>query len=680
MKIECFKSLSLLGATLLALNTHAADTIYKATDNFYSGGVVSLGNSVENFNEQGARIIFTVNTPAPGNYTVGLRYANANKYKNSFNVIVNGLPFNNIDLLPTGGNKKWKNISQKIVLRKGLNTIAYESNLSTQDGIAIESLRVANSLALSARGATLPYQEFEAEAGATNAQISGYDTTYLTVEAESSGRKFVSLKNQGHYVEWVAPKKANSLVVRYSIPDSPAGGGTNATLNLYINNVKVNALKLTSHFSWVYGEYPFNDRVSDGKGHRFYDELHIADLNIPAGAKVKLQKDADNMAAFYNIDLVDFEQIDAAYAMPENFISIVDYGGTANDSIDDTLAFTNAIAAAKAKKKGLWIPAGVFVLSNPELIELGDIHIRGAGMWHTVLQTLNGKGGMVGKGIGKVTIADLSIWGDKTFRNDQEDAALGGDFGKGSLIQNVWIEHMKVGFWLSGGDGVFIAYGRIRDTWADGINFAGGVKNSQISHFSIRNTGDDAMAMWSTGSANVNNNFRFNTVQSPILANTFAIYGGQDNKIFDNIGSDTVFAPAGIAISNRFKPLPFAGVTQVRRNTLNRTGGFEPTYNYNIGAVWIFADDAPINAPIVMDSLDINNSPVDGIFVSQNLEVASLTLSNININGAARYGLNVNVTGAGTFTNVKVKNTKLGALKNANAGFEITRGAGNSGW
>lgn len=679
MKKIVSKYLSLICLSAIAIQVHAADIIYKATDNFYSSGVTATEGAVQHFNEAGARIIFTVNTPAQGNYAVGLKYKNTSDSKNIFKVLVNGLPVKDISLLPSS-DKNWKNASQKIALRSGLNTIIYESTANTADSVAIESLHVAGGLALSARGATLPYQEFEAEAGATNAQISNYDTTYLTPEAESSGRKFVSLNNQGHYVEWVAPKKANSLVVRYSIPDSLNGGGTTATLNLYVNNVKVKALNLSSHFAWVYGEYPFNDKVSDGKGHRFYDEIHITELNIPAGAKVKLQKDADNTAAFYKIDLVDLEQIDSAYSIPENFVSIADYGGTANDTTDDTLAFTKAIADAKLKKKGLWIPAGIFILSNPELIELGDIHIRGAGMWHTVLQTLNGKGGMVGKGIGKVTIADLSIWGEKTFRNDQEDAALGGDFGKGSLIQNVWIEHMKVGFWLSGGDGVFIVNGRIRDTWADGINFAGGVKNSQISHFSIRNTGDDAMAMWSTASPNVNDNFRFNTVQSPILANTFAIYGGRDNKIFDNIGADTVFAPAGIAISNRFKPFPFAGITEVRRNTLNRTGGFEPTYNYNIGAVWIFAEEAPINAPIVIDSLDINNSPFDGIFVSQNLKVSNLTLNNINIKNAERYGINLNVTGAGTFTNVIVENAKVGGLKNTNPGFEITRGAGNTGW
>src|SRR5690606_2976315 len=141
-------------------------------------------------------------------------------------------------------------------------------------------------------------------------------------------------------------------------------------------------------------------------------------------------------------------------------------------------------------------------------------------------------------------------------------------------------------------------------------------------HIDLRNTGDDALAMWSVDAMNENNAYRYNTVSNPILANCFAIYGGKDNKISDNIASDTLYAPAGIAISNRFEPTPFLGVTEVRRNTINRSGGWEPTYNYNVGAVWIFADKAPINSTILIDDLDINDSPGDAIFVSNNRAVA----------------------------------------------------------
>lgn len=654
--------------------------VYQAEDNFFSSGVTKTDTYVQNFSALGARVIFTVNTPASANYTTQLHYANPTAEAKSLTVYVNGLLVRKVNLAATGGDTSWASLAEQLSLRAGVNTISYQYDQGDSGGVNIDSLSIDGALPLAARGATVPFQQLEAEDGVTNGQLSNYGTAYLTTEAEASGRKYVTLNTSGQYVEWTAPQQANTLVIRYGIPDSANGGGTSATLNLYVDDVKVKTLDLSSRFAWVYGNYPFNDRPANGMAHRFFDDIQIKDLDIPAGAKVKLQKDADNSAAYYRIDLIDFEQIEAAYAMPENFISIVDFGAIANDNIEDTSAFTAAMAAAKNQGKGLWLPEGTFILGNFNLIELGNIHIRGAGMWHTVLQTLYGKGGMTGKGAGNVTIADVQIRGEKTFRNDSEDAALGGDFGKNSLVQNVWIEHMKVGFWLAGSDGLYIVNGRIRNTWADGINFAGGVKNTVASHISLRNTGDDALAMWSVNAVNLNNAYRYNTVSNPILANCFAIYGGQDNKILDNIASDTLYAPAGIAISNRFEPTPFMGVTEVRRNTINRAGGWEPTYNYNVGAVWVFADKSAINGTILIDTLDINDSPFDGIFVSNNRAVADLRVSNVHIKNAGRHGMYFNVTGAGNFNQVTVEGTQANALNNVNPGFVISRGEGNTGW
>ncbi|MGV8834506.1 hypothetical protein [Cellvibrio sp.] len=657
-----------------------AAVVYQAEDNFFSGGVTAANTYVTHFSAQGARVIFTVNTPATANYATTLVYANSAASNKTLSVYVNGLFVRKLNLAGTGADTAWANQIEQLTLRTGVNTISYQYDSGDSGGVNLDSLSIAGALPLAERGATVSFQQLEAENGVTNGQVSNSGTTYLTVAAEASGRKYVTLDTGGHYVEWIAPKQANTLVMRYGIPDSANGGGTNATLNLYINDIKVKALDLSSRYAWVYGNYPFNDKPSNGMAHRFFDDIQIKGLDIPAGAKIKLQKDADNTAAYYRIDLIDFEQIESAYVMPENFISIIDFGAIANDTIEDTSAFTAAMVAAKNQGKGLWFPEGTFILGNFNLIELGNIHIRGAGMWHTVLQTLSGKGGMTGKGGGNVTIADLQIRGERTFRNDSEDAALGGDFGKNSLVQNVWIEHMKVGFWLAGSDGLYIVNGRIRNTWADGINFAGGVKNTVASHISLRNTGDDALAMWSVNAVNANNAYRYNTVSNPILANCFAIYGGQDNKILDNIASDTLYAPAGIAISNRFEPTPFMGVTEVRRNTINRAGGWEPTYNYNVGAVWVFADKTPINATILIDTLDINDSPFDGIFVSNNRAITDLRVSNVRIKGAGRNGLYFNVIGAGSFNNVTVEGATLGGLNNVNPGFVITRGEGNSGW
>ncbi|RYZ90441.1 MAG: hypothetical protein EOO68_24570 [Moraxellaceae bacterium] len=467
------------------------------------------------------------------------------------------------------------------------------------------------------------------------------------------------------------------------MPEAPNGGGTTGTLSLYVNGTKVQTLNLTSRYAYTYGAWPFsNDNPSGGTGHHFYDESRISGLNIPAGATVKLQRDAADNAAFYKIDLIDLEQIDSAYSMPANFVSITSQGAVANDGNDDTQAIINTINYAKQMGMGVWIPAGTF--NTNSVIHLDHVHVRGAGMWYTTISGSNGQGGFYADG-GKVTLTDLTLISDSIFRNNCCDAAgIEGNFGTGSLVQNVWIEHMKVGVWLKPGtDGLYLVNGRIRDTWADGVNFHAGVINTTLSHFNVRNTGDDNLAMWSPeGQININNTFRFVTAQIPVLSNNFAIYGGQDNKILDNIGSDNVRASAGIALSTRnfeSTTATFSGTTEVRRNTLNRTGGWEPNWNSSFGALWIYADNKQITAPIIIDTLVLNNSIYEGILMSYNQLISNLTVNNVQINGAGTFGIDIRgVTGTGNFSNVTVTGAASGGLSNST--YTIVRGSGNSGW
>ncbi len=654
---------------------------YQAENNFFSGSVTNAGSYLQNFSAPGARVIFTVNSNAAATYGVSLNFANPSGTAKTLNIYVNGLWVKTTTLNPTGGATIWAGQVEQLSLRAGLNTIMYKYDAANTGGVNVDSVAVPNASALAVRGATLPYQELEAEAGVTNGQISGVSTAYLTVESESSGRRFVNLSATGQYVQWTSAKAANALTLRYNMPDAGAGGGINGTLSLYVNGTKVKTLNLTSRFAWTYGAFPFNDNPGNGSGHHFYDEVHLAGLNIPAGATVKLQKDSGDAAAYYKIDLIDLEQIESAYSMPANFVSITSYGGAiANDGYDDTIAINNTINYAKSVGMGVWIPAGTFNI-NAKLNNISNMHIRGAGMWYSLLQGSNGQGGFYVTG-GNTTIADLALASDSIQRNDSADAAaFEGNFGTGSLVQNVWVEHMKVGFWpIAGTDGLFIVNGRIRDTWADGLNFYGGVINSQISHFSVRNTGDDCLAMWSSGAAGVNNSFRFNTAQVPNLANIFAIYGGTSNKVLDNIGSDTVVSSAGIAVSTRFSPVSFAGTTEIKRNTLNRTGGFDQAWNTTFGALWIYAENQDITAPIVVDNLALNNSTYDGILMSYNHRISNINFNNVQINGAGSYGIDIlSMTGAGYFSNVTVTNAALGGLNNSST-LVITKGSGNSGW
>ena len=63
-------------------------------------------------------------------------------------------------------------------------------------------------------------------------------------------------------------------------------------------------------------------------------------------------------------------------------------------------------------------------------------------------------------------------------------------------------------------------------------------------------TGDDTIGLWSQGTSNLNIVIKHNTIRNPWLANGVGIYGGTNITVMDNIIKDTVYAGAGVNISN----------------------------------------------------------------------------------------------------------------------------------
>ncbi|WP_052476064.1 glycosyl hydrolase family 28-related protein [Cohnella kolymensis] len=363
---------------------------------------------------------------------------------------------------------------------------------------AVDKLVVHSSVKRAPRGVTLPFTTYEAEYGKTNGTVIGPDRSYYTFAAESSGRQAVRLNQTGDFIEFRTAEASNFLDLRYIIPDSADGNGLEATLSLYVNGVDRGNLELSSRHSWVYGKYPWSNSPSDGDAHRFYDEIRRFIGEIPAGATIRLQKDEDDKAAFYVVDLVELEQAPDAFPKPEDYVSVTKYGAVADDGKDDSDAFREAIAAAQKGAFELWIPAGTFDLNQGPL-DVKEVTVRGAGMWHT---TLKGAGFM---GIGnRIGVYDLAIDVNVTARRDElREAAFDGTFGTGSTFQQVWVEHAKAGIWSVRSDegvvtdGLYVGGLRIRDTYADGINFSTGTKNSMVEQTHIRNSGDDSIAVWS---------------------------------------------------------------------------------------------------------------------------------------------------------------------------------------
>ncbi|HEY2792185.1 MAG TPA: mycodextranase, partial [Micromonosporaceae bacterium] len=122
---------------------------------------------------------------------------------------------------------------------------------------------------VSGRGADVAFQEQEAENATTNGTVVGPSTSAYTVAGESSGRSAVTLA-PGQYVEFTLPAAANAITVRYSIPDAPTGGGITAPLRVTANGGHAQTMTMTSQYSYLYGQYPFDNDPTEGNNQPDY--------------------------------------------------------------------------------------------------------------------------------------------------------------------------------------------------------------------------------------------------------------------------------------------------------------------------------------------------------------------------------------------------------------------------
>src|SRR5579859_1316055 len=287
------------------------------------------------------------------------------------------------------------------------------------------------------RGAHVPWVEYEAEDGTTTGTVLTATRSFGEIAAEASGRRAVKLSASGQYVQIKTTSPANSIVVRYAIPDAPNGGGITATLSLYINGTFRQKLRLTSRYAWSYGGETgsFKTPVAGG-AHHFFDEMRALTGMIPAGATIKLQKDADDHADYYVIDLIDLEQVAPPRTMPANFLSLTDCGARPNDGSESGQAIQSCINQARAQHKGVWIPPGTFE-SNRQLqsslgITVADVTIQGAGMWYSTIHGSFARFYCTGN---NCRFADFAILGETTLRDDNTpDNGFNGGAGTGSRL------------------------------------------------------------------------------------------------------------------------------------------------------------------------------------------------------------------------------------------------------
>jgi hypothetical protein len=581
------------------------------------------------------------------------------------------------------------------------------------------------------RGADLGVVEQEAENTDTNGTIVGPDRTAYTLAAEASGRQAVKLKNPGHYVQFTLTRPANAITIRYSIPDAPSGGGIDTPLTLTTKGdgepESRQTVMLTSKYSWLYNQYPFSNDPNAGLLHsdwwitecgcvpaattpaptittpfrpmHFYDEQRVLlGHTYNAGDSIRLTMPQGGSADWIVIDLVDFQQVAPAIASVPNSVSVVAYGADPTGSVESSNAFDAAIAAAKAAHKTVFVPAGTYQVNRHIVVD--DVTIQGAGSWYTIVRshqvTLSTPlpDGSVHTGVGfygkyagdggshNVHLSNFAIEGDVRDRVDTDQVNGIGGAMSDSTIDGLYIHHTKVGVWLDGPmNNVTISNTVIADQIADGVNFHKGVTNSKVVNSSVRNTGDDGLAMWSESVANANNVFDHNTVQSPSLANGIAIYGGSDNTVSNNVVADPVREGSGLHVGSRFGATPFADHLWLTNNTTVRAGSYELNWKIGLGAIWFYALESSLNADVqVVGDNFLDNTYNAIMFVSDwpvkdLYSITNVHFKDVQVDGTGTSVVSARAAGSATFDNVDARN--VGAVGVNNCGSFHFTGAGS---
>ncbi|XAN42197.1 glycosyl hydrolase family 28-related protein [Micromonospora schwarzwaldensis] len=611
---------------------------------------------------------------------------------------------------------------------------------TTSPGPAPVVTRAALDPALTAtRGATVDYVEQEAENARTTGTVIGPDRSAYTLAGEASGRRAVRLL-PGQHVEFTLPRATNALTVRYSIPDAPGGGGITAPLRVDVGRGPARTMRLTSEYAWLYNQYPFtNDPAADllhpdwwitecscvpaattpapaitkpFRPHHFYDEQRLLlGRTHRAGEVVRLTAPTGTAAAWTVIDLLDAHLIAPPRVVPRA-VDVLAFGADPTGRRESADAFDRAVAYARRVDRPLYLPPGRFQVNRHVIVD--DVTIVGAGSWYTVVTGREvaldppAPDGSRHTGVGfygrdaadggsrDVHLSGFTIEGDVRERIDTDQVnALGGALNH-STIDGLYLHHTKVGMWFDGPmTGLRVTNTVIADQIADGLNFHTGVTHSSVTNSVVRNSGDDALAMWSEGTPNAANTFAYNTVQSPVLANGIALYGGADLTVAHNLVADPVREGSAIHVGSRFGAEPFAGRIRITGNTTVRAGTYDLNWNIGLGAIWFYALDRSIDADIQVTGDAYLDSTYNAIMlvsdwpVKDRVRIDGVVFRDVRVDGTGTSVVSARTAGGASFAGVDARNVGAVGVNNCGsfhftpAGSEFTLtdlGGNDGGW
>ncbi|MEV5961707.1 discoidin domain-containing protein [Kribbella sp. NPDC051952] len=502
------------------------------------------------------------------------------------------------------------------------------------------------------RGANMPYDHLEAEDATVGggATVIGPNRTIGDLAGEASGRRAVTLNSNGSYVEFTTRGSTNTLVTRFSMPDSAGGGGQTSSISVYVNGSFAKTLPLTSKYAWLYGaEASPNNSPGSGPARHIYDEANIMlDQTYPQGTKIRLQKDPSNSST-YSIDFIDTEAVSAIANPGAGFVTPAGFTQQDVQSALDRVRQDTTL-------QGVYLPAGEYQTSSKFNVYGRAIKVVGAGPWFTrFVAPQNQSNTDVGfdsqSSANGSTFSGFSYFGNYDSRNDGPGKVFNFSGTSNMTIDNIWAEHQMCLYWGANTDNSVIKNSRIRDSFADGINMTNGSAGNTVSNNDARSTGDDSFALFNAidgGGGEVRDNV-FENLSASLTwrAAGFAVYGGTNN-VFRNLYAADMLTYPGITISSLDFGIPMNGFgatppTRFENASVVRSGGHF-WGNQAFPGVWVFSASKIFQGIRVTD-LDVVDPTYSGIMFQTNyvggqpqFPVADTVFTNTTISGARKSG------------------------------------------
>ncbi|MDX6229955.1 MAG: hypothetical protein QOI76_3345 [Frankiales bacterium] len=463
------------------------------------------------------------------------------------------------------------------------------------------------------RGANMPYDFYEAEAGAVSggAAVTAPNRTIGDISGEASGRQAVTLNQTGAQVSVTTRASTNTIDVRFSIPD-----GTNTTLAVFNGSTQVGTINLTSQYAWLYGDQTSPQNTPGAGPRHIYDEAN-ARLNttVPAGSTLTVR---NTTGASIALDFIELEQA-AAIANPDPTKYVVPV------TLDQN-GIQAAISAASqdATKVGVYLPEGDYTVSSKFQVSQKALDIVGAGPWFTRLLAPSGQTntdiGFAPSGAAATgsKFRNFALFGNYNIRADGAGQPFGLTSVSNITLDNLWVTHTVVMVWGQNVDNSTFTNNRINDTFADGITMANDSQGNLVSNNAAHATGDDSFALFNAqdvhAGINQNNTYQNLTAILTWRAAGIAVYGGASNTFKNIYVADQLTYP-GVTISSinfGISFIGFSGTTTFDSITVNRSGGHFWGNEQIFPAFWLYSGDGAFTG-IRVSNVDIDDPTYNGI-------------------------------------------------------------------